>query len=101
MINFIGFLLPALIDLINRKVSDSDARFWVSVLVCSLTGIGVELLQSGFVFITADPFIEEIMIMFGIAQLVYKGIYEDSKIQKAIRGTSTSTSVEIELPKIN
>lgn len=97
MINLIGFLLPPLIDLINRKVADSDARFWISVLVCSLVGIGVEFVGNNFVFIGVEAVIESILAMFGIAQLAYKGIYEESKMQHAIRGETKPT---IELPKI-
>lgn len=100
MINLVGFLLPPLIDLINRRVKDSDARFWISVLVCSLTGIGLEYVATGFVFSGGvDPYIESILAMFGLAQLSYKGLYENSKMQSAIRGEKVPT-VEVELPKL-
>lgn len=99
MINLVGFLLPPLIDLINRRVKDSDARFWISVLVCSLFGIGLELVVSGFMFMGVDPYIESILAMFGLAQLSYKGLYENSRMQTTIRGEKTPT-VEVELPKL-
>ena len=112
MINLVGFLLPPLIDLINRRITDTDARFWVSVLVCSLVGILQELIKNGFTFTTVDPFIVSILAMFGLAQLAYKGIYEDSRMQDAIRNDTPSEKVptavdiekididKIELPKI-
>lgn len=99
MINLVGFLLPPLIDLINRKVADSDARFWISVLVCVLFGVGLELATSGLKFTTIDPFVESILAMFGLAQLSYKALYEGSKMQTAIRGTE-SIEVKLDVPKI-
>jgi len=97
---FIAIILPALIDTINRRITDSDARFWVSVLVCSIFGIGFELLENGFVYVGYDPFVDSILLMFGIAQIVYKGIYEDSKIQNAIRGKDFQEKIEIEVPTL-
>lgn len=90
MMELIGVLLPPLIDLINRKVAQSDARFWVSVVVCSLFGIVINFVQGdGFHYATMLAGVEAvsktILIVFGIAQLVYKGAYEDSRLQKDIR----------------
>lgn len=90
MIELIGILLPPLIDLINRKVGNSDARFWVSVLVCALFGVAINFVQGdGFHYATMLAGVEgvskTILIVFGIAQLTYKGIYEDSQLQKGIR----------------
>lgn len=90
MMELVGILLPPLVDLINRKVGNSDARFWVSVSVCILVGIVVNFIQGdGFHFKTILEGVEAvsktILIIFGIAQLVYKGVYEDSRLQKDIR----------------
>lgn len=91
MINLIGLLLPPIIDLINRRIVDEDARFWVSVLICSLTGLIVAYIDTngfaGYKLLTdyVETIAKEIMMMFGIAQLVYKGLYKDSPVQKLIR----------------
>ena len=101
MINLIGFLLPPLIDLINRKVSDSDARFWISVLVCSLFGIALEVATMGLVFTSVDPYVESILAMFGLAQLSYKALYEGSNLQTTIRRDTPSEPLDVDdLPKI-
>jgi len=85
MVNLFGILLPPFIDLINRKVKDSDARFWVSVGVCILIGAVVNYFANGYHFNWAT--IEgNIIAVFGWAQLAYKGIYEDSRLQEVIRG---------------
>lgn len=89
----IGILLPPLIDLINRKVGNPDARFWVSVSVCVIFGIAVNFIQNdGFQFKTMLEGVESVsktvLIIFGIAQLAYKGVYEDSRLQKDIRQIS-------------
>lgn len=81
MYNFlalVGFLLPPLIDMINNKVADSRMRFWVSVLVCMVVGTGIEyVLESGL--LTFDGVSEQIMLTFGMAQLSYGALWEDSK----------------------
>lgn len=86
----IGFLLPPLIDLINRKVANSDARFWVSVLACALVGAGINYLDTGFVFVTPkeafDSISASVLVVFGIAQLVYGGIYKGSSLERSIQG---------------
>lgn len=91
MINLIGFLLPPLIDLINGKIVSQSARFWVSVGVCSIFGIFVAFVETnGFkgLILVAD-YIEvvakSILVMFGIAQLVYHGGYGDTKLHDEVR----------------
>jgi len=84
MIKLVAFLLPALIDLINRKIISSDARFWISVLVCALVGTFLHYITSGFV--SFDAWATDVLMVFGMAQLGYKAIYEGSNIQKTIRG---------------
>lgn len=85
----LGLLLPAVIDLINRKISSSDIRFWVSVLVCVLVGGFVNYVDTQFQFITLrdgfDSVTATIMIVFGWSQLSYKAIYQDSAMEKAIK----------------
>lgn len=85
----IGFLLPPLIDLINRKIVSSDARFWVSVIVCALVGAGINYIDTGFAFESLragfDSLSASILVVFGIAQLVYGAVYNDSRLQSSIR----------------
>jgi hypothetical protein len=83
MLNFIGFLLPALIDLFNRRIKDSDVRFWVSVLVCIFFGVFLVTLDTNaFQGLTAQAVAEEIamrsLALFGMAQLTYKKVWENS-----------------------
>ena len=82
--DLIAFLFPPVIDLINRKVSDKDARFWVSVAFCVIVGASVSYFAHGST-VLADA-VDQIFVYIGLAQLMYKGIYEDSKVQKMIRG---------------
>ena len=82
----IGFLLPAFIDMLNRRIQDSDIRFWVSVLVCVVVGVGLVVLETNmFSGLTAIAIAELIavksMAMFGMAQLTYKKLWENSDIR--------------------
>lgn len=95
MLNLIGFLLPPLIDLLNKKVDSKDARFWTSVFVCIAFGLVVNFIESNgfsnFNEISLVEFVEGLslsaMAMFGIAQITYRGIgYKDSNLQNTIRG---------------
>lgn len=86
MLTFIGFLLPAVIDLFNRKIEDKDLRFWVSVLFCVLVGSAVATLESAvFAGMNLVQIVELIakqsMAMFGMAQLTYKLGWENSDLR--------------------
>lgn len=79
MTDLIGFVLPFFIDIINRKISNSKARFIVSMLVCAVVALLLNLdkLQSGDV----GSLLGSIGIIFTEAQLVYKAYWEKSKIR--------------------
>lgn len=85
IIKFIGFLLPPFIDLINRKVKDSDAKFWISVAVCSVIGTGLSYINFGG-WAPFNDTINTIFVVFGTAQLAYVGVYKESSVQTKIRG---------------
>jgi hypothetical protein len=93
MIQLVGLLLPPLIDLINRKFTSKDTRFWVSVLVCFVTGTALTMIETnGFELFNglswlevADAISQSSIMVFGLAQLSYKGFYEDSELQTSIR----------------
>ncbi len=91
MINLIGFFLPPLIDLITRKFPDSDVRFWISLLVCSVVGVFTTWLDTnGFQGYThtlaiADDISGHILAIIGIAQISYKVLYDKSNMQYDIR----------------
>ena len=84
-IKFVGFILPPFIDLINRKIANSDARFWIAVAVCTVIGSLVHFIENGG-FVSVDGVIQTIFVVLGTSQITYKGIYEDSKAQLSIRG---------------
>jgi hypothetical protein len=84
----IGLLLPIVIDLVNRKVENSDIRFWVSVAVCSAVGGALNYLDTSYTFASPVEAFESvtgsIMMVFGLAQISYQGFYENSKLRKSI-----------------
>lgn len=87
----ISVLLVPLIDLINARVKDSQLRFWISVLVCIVVGIVINVLTFGK-FTSVDLIAADILKVFAMVQLVYKGIYEGGNMQAAIRSTATPDS---------
>ena len=82
MLNLIGLLLPPVIDLINRKIKDSDLKFWVSVAFCVVVGAVLQVVSGGG---NAEAYFESIMAVFGLAQLSYMAVYQDSGVQTKIR----------------
>jgi len=73
-----------MIDLINRKITDSDVRFWVSAGICFAVGGAFNWLQTGYVFATPmDAFTSitgSAMQVFGWAQLSYKAAWENRAV---------------------
>lgn len=88
MLKLLALLLPPLIDLINRKVADKDNRFWISVLVCAFFGIFLNFAETNMfqgiatVMALLDGIGESILIVFGLAQLSYKALWENSAARK-------------------
>lgn len=92
MLKLIAILLPAIIDLINRKINDSDLRFWISVGVCSVFGVLISFAGNNFVFAGIDAVSESILAVFGLAQLSYKVLWENSDIREKLQLDATRIS---------
>lgn len=80
-LGLVGFILPAAIDLINRKIADSDIRFWVSVLFAGGIGALVYFVQTGGAFTGIDDLSNQILAMIGEAQISYHALWGDSKLR--------------------
>lgn len=78
IMSFIGFVFPPAIDLINRYIKSSDARFWVSVLFCVIVGAGVSALMGD---LTPDSVFAQALIFIGQAQISYK-LWENTDTRK-------------------
>lgn len=94
----LGIILPAFIDVLNRKVSDSDKRFWISVVVCSMVGIFINYIDTSFAFENArvafDSLSASVLATFGIAQISYKALWENSTIRAKAFGISVTSNPE-------
>jgi hypothetical protein len=92
----ISLLLPILTDLINRKINDSDGRFWISVAVGAVFGLFFNWLNTQFIFFTAleafNSITASIMVTFGYMQLSYNGLYKNSRLQEIVRGETSEQS---------
>lgn len=82
MEKLIGFILPPFIDLINRKIQDSDLRFWVSLGACAVVGV-VVFWASGLSW-TVEGVINSILWVFALAQISYKGLWENSEVRDSL-----------------
>lgn len=70
MLNLIGFVLPPFIDLLNRKVPNSNLRYLISLAICLVLGalLNWQKLSVG----SADGFFMSAGLIFAEAQSVYK-----------------------------
>lgn len=80
MIELIGFILPPLIDLINKKVLDSRARFVVSFVTC--VGVGIGMNVENLNVDSLGDVLGSIAVVFSSAQVAYKLFWEKSEIRK-------------------
>lgn len=82
MWNLIGFVLPPFIDLLNRKVSNSNLRYIISLALCLVISAVLHLneLQLG----NAESFFASAGLIFGEAQTVYKLYWEKSEVRDTL-----------------
>lgn len=92
MIELIGLLLPPFIDIINRKIKDSDVRFVISVIFCSIVGLVLNFLTNGNHFGDQTSIAKSILTVFGSAQLSFKMVWDDSRARGAILKNSGTES---------
>jgi high-affinity Fe2+/Pb2+ permease len=92
MLELIGLLLPPFIDIINRRVKDSDVRFVISIVVCVLIGLLLNFVENGSHLGNQNAIATSILTVFGASQLTYKGIWENSKARAAMLGANREDS---------
>lgn len=80
--SLVGFILPPLIDLINKRVADSKVRFLVSVSVC--LGIGVLQNLSSLKAGDVSELLSSFAVIFTTAQLTYKLYWEKSDFRASV-----------------
>lgn len=79
--NLLGFFLPPVIDLINNRVADTRLRYWVSMLVCFVIGIVLNLDK------LSDPklLLANAAVVFTTAQITYNTYWEKSKERQQLK----------------
>lgn len=75
--NYVGLVLPPLIDLINRRITNSTIRFWVSILIVFL--VAMALHAGELVAGSPEQFLESAAIIFAEAQIVYHTWWKKSE----------------------
>lgn len=76
----IGLIMPPVIDLINRFVSNEKIRYIVAVLMCSGVGILLNLKS-----LSLEDVLESAALVFASATTVYKTWYGGSSLQRVVR----------------
>lgn len=85
MLELIGFLLPFLIGIIVRRITDKDVRLLIAITVCVIVGFFVAYIETqaflGFI-LWKDIYMEisrSILAVFGASQFTYY-FYENKPI---------------------
>lgn len=77
MEQFIGFFLPPVIDLINRNISNSKIKFWISMLISVVVAVIIKWQDLN----NFQEVLGSIGIIFAEAQIIYKTWWKDSGIR--------------------
>ena len=81
-IELVGLILPPIIDFINTRITDSRVRWVVSVVICALVGV---LLNIGELDL-AD-WAKSSSVIFLSAQAAYKLYWEKSQARETLTKT--------------
>ena len=81
----LGTVLPPIIDIINTKVTNDRAKFWIAIGMSTVVGVAFNLSELDY----NDPskFLASVLTVIVTAQAVYKKLYEDSKMQDKVQTT--------------
>lgn len=92
MQNFVGLLLPPVIDLVNTKIPNSNVRFLASMLISALVAVVLspQLLTdivAGYQTGSVETLLKEVTLVWAEAQLVYKLYWENSAPRESLQKT--------------
>jgi hypothetical protein len=80
MQDLVGFILPPVIDLINRKVANAILRFWIAMAVCVLVGVIVHINELN----NLENILGSIGVIFAESQIVYKTYWANSGVRDSL-----------------
>lgn len=80
-----GVVMPFIIDLVNRKISNAKLRYFVSMAICLILGA---LFNAGK--LNVGDILASGSVIFATAQTVYKTYYEKSQLRQTAFGIDTT-----------
>lgn len=86
----LSLVLPAMIGMINRKVSDSELRFWISFVICLIAGVGFNFLEhagdySGLLPMDiANTMAESVLVMTGLVKLSFEALWDSNTVGRIL-----------------
>lgn len=79
--NLVGFVLPPVIDFINKKIGDDSIRFMVSAAICIIVGLLLNIDKLG----DMNSLLGNIAVVFATAQTTYNLYWKKSTLRKVIK----------------
>ena len=80
--NLIGFILPPVVDLVNKFFSNSTVRLFVSMAICVVVGVAVRL---GKIH-TLEDLVANSAIIWAEAQITYQIYWKNAGSRTVITG---------------
>lgn len=79
----IGIVAPAIVDTINKDVTDSKLRFMFALIICGALGVFVNVPKLRYE--TPSDVLASMALVIATAQTTYKMLYENSQMQSIIK----------------
>ena len=76
--NMVGFVLPPLIDIINKHIKSDAYRYWTSMIICLIVGSLVNLEK----ITSPGELLSNTALVFATAQTTYNIYWKKSKSRK-------------------
>jgi len=86
----ISLVLPFLIGVINKKVSDEDLNFLISLLVCTIFGVFLNFVEHNGIYVDMDmlgifeSMAQSVLVMTGLTNISYRVIWNNKAVGKYV-----------------
>jgi hypothetical protein len=80
--NLIGFVMPVIVELVNNRVSNTNWKFIITLVMCLI--VAVLLNWSNIVAGSVEDLLGTLTLIFTESQVVFKLYFEKSKVRAAM-----------------
>lgn len=81
--NLVGFVMPPVIDIVNRRIVNAKVRFLVSMCICVLLAVVMhakELTSGNYAYLAST-----VGVIFTEAQVIYNLYWKESALRARVK----------------